>query len=434
MGMLQASYPNDRCSHAVFPSTMAGKPFKVGRFAHTLRVRLMREHLGVDVDSIYEEDLMAANPQKPTYAQQPWDPDQEEMDKHDVTHVKGKKSDLGVGTAVAQGVSSPVQMCYIFALTNGSHEAVSALGDVIHTEAGKAVRKVKGESTNLESLEANSGDKSLGEERMMESRDHEQVHGFPSSIVPTMEEKVVMDSIPEDNVSSEESKGQKGDKAPKLQNGDARESQEHGGSAESKNQDVKTNGDAQTLEAKRDQSEVKTPRSAKSFRDPSASSTNPEARLEDGELYGAPADASRDSKTDDQPPHAVSGKNDATETEERAVHARAEIRKHISTTKFNSKIWTLPTPTPKVDPHGFEDPISDEFWKKVWMACAVHNVGESSSNLLSAIAEMLPTPLDGDLSQSVSRCSRRSRHYLEAVQGVHTPPRASEQTGRSTRL
>jgi phospholipase D1/2 len=29
---------------------MAGEPYKVGRFAHTLRVRLMREHLGVDVD------------------------------------------------------------------------------------------------------------------------------------------------------------------------------------------------------------------------------------------------------------------------------------------------------------------------------------------------------------------------------------------------
>ncbi|PWN31347.1 phospholipase D, partial [Meira miltonrushii] len=32
-------------------STMAGKSYKVGRFAHTLRVRLMREHLGYDVDA-----------------------------------------------------------------------------------------------------------------------------------------------------------------------------------------------------------------------------------------------------------------------------------------------------------------------------------------------------------------------------------------------
>jgi len=226
----------------------------------------------------------------------------------------------------------------------------------------------------------------------MESRDHEKVHGFPSSIVPTMEEKVVMESLSPIDESSEENKGQKGDDAPKPQNGDAQEPQEHGGSAESKNQHVKANGGVQNLEAKRDQSEVKIPRSSKSSRDPSTSSSNPQARVEDGDLYGAPADASRDPKTDDQPPHAVSGKNDATETEEKAVDARAEIRKHISTTKFNSKVWTLPTPTPKVDPHGFEDPISDKFWKKVWMACAVHNVGEPSSILWLSVAEMLPTP------------------------------------------
>ncbi|KYK58352.1 Phospholipase D [Drechmeria coniospora] len=37
-------------------STMAGKPYQVGRFAHTLRLRLMREHLGLDVDAIQEEE------------------------------------------------------------------------------------------------------------------------------------------------------------------------------------------------------------------------------------------------------------------------------------------------------------------------------------------------------------------------------------------
>jgi len=37
-------------------STMAGEPYKVGRFAHTLRVRLMREHLGVDVDEVMDKE------------------------------------------------------------------------------------------------------------------------------------------------------------------------------------------------------------------------------------------------------------------------------------------------------------------------------------------------------------------------------------------
>ncbi len=38
-------------------SYMAGQPYKVGKFPHTLRMRLMREHLGVDVDGISDEDF-----------------------------------------------------------------------------------------------------------------------------------------------------------------------------------------------------------------------------------------------------------------------------------------------------------------------------------------------------------------------------------------
>ncbi|KAK9417974.1 putative phospholipase D [Seiridium unicorne] len=36
--------------------TMAGVPYRVGAFAHTLRMRLMREHLGLDVDKITEQE------------------------------------------------------------------------------------------------------------------------------------------------------------------------------------------------------------------------------------------------------------------------------------------------------------------------------------------------------------------------------------------
>lgn len=62
---------------------MAGKPFKVGRFAHTLRVRLMREHLGVDVDALYEEDLEQPESAEPPPAPENvdrWDPDHEQED------------------------------------------------------------------------------------------------------------------------------------------------------------------------------------------------------------------------------------------------------------------------------------------------------------------------------------------------------------------
>ncbi|KAI1085219.1 phospholipase D [Whalleya microplaca] len=40
-------------------SMMAGEAYQVGRFAHTLRMRLMREHLGLDVDAITEEERQA---------------------------------------------------------------------------------------------------------------------------------------------------------------------------------------------------------------------------------------------------------------------------------------------------------------------------------------------------------------------------------------
>ncbi|PYH41128.1 phospholipase D [Aspergillus saccharolyticus JOP 1030-1] len=38
-------------------SSMNGRPYLVGRFPHTLRMRLMREHLGVDVDELMEHSM-----------------------------------------------------------------------------------------------------------------------------------------------------------------------------------------------------------------------------------------------------------------------------------------------------------------------------------------------------------------------------------------
>lgn len=85
---------------------MAGKPFKVGRFAHTLRVRLMREHLGVDVDALYEEDFQAQETPNPPPASESdkWDPDKEQenisaaspkIEEDSTTRIKGESSTIG---------------------------------------------------------------------------------------------------------------------------------------------------------------------------------------------------------------------------------------------------------------------------------------------------------------------------------------------------
>jgi phospholipase D1/2 len=83
---------------------MAGRPFKVGRFAHTLRVRLMREHLGIDVDALGEEDIMAHQP-KPEYQQQPLEPepdlDQEGSNEGGVFDLKKSKQKTPISRGCA---------------------------------------------------------------------------------------------------------------------------------------------------------------------------------------------------------------------------------------------------------------------------------------------------------------------------------------------
>lgn len=63
---------------------MGGKPYKVGRYAHSLRVRLMREHLGVDVDAVEEDQLMSRSPVAKEENLQKWDPDHEQSEGENV--------------------------------------------------------------------------------------------------------------------------------------------------------------------------------------------------------------------------------------------------------------------------------------------------------------------------------------------------------------
>ena len=95
---------------------MAGRPFKVGRFAHTLRVRLMREHLGVDVDAMYEDDLMAFEPTAPPHEQEEWDPESEqEYGKEDgVTQVAKHRHETAT-KRLARDVVDGMQQGEVFA-------------------------------------------------------------------------------------------------------------------------------------------------------------------------------------------------------------------------------------------------------------------------------------------------------------------------------
>lgn len=166
-------------------------------------------------------------------------------------------------------------------------------------------------------LDSNVADKSLREERQTYTRQGKKEPGFTSSIVPTLEEKVIMEKDHSENGNGY---------FPTMQN-DAKLQQQ-----------IPANGKA------------------------------------GDELLGVPAHG--DLQNDTKVPGSSTDPGDADSEEERAPGARSTIRTHLNA-KLGSKAWTLPTPTPHVDPHGFDDPISDKFWKGVWVACAVHNVNTS---------------------------------------------------------
>ena len=94
--------------------TMAGKPFKVGRFAHTLRIRLMREHMGVDVDAIEEDQLMSREPIADADEVETWDPDHEQEEEGDfrqgVTRIKARTAGARFAKTVRSGVSAGESM------------------------------------------------------------------------------------------------------------------------------------------------------------------------------------------------------------------------------------------------------------------------------------------------------------------------------------
>lgn len=93
---------------------MAGKPFKVGRFAHTLRIRLMREHLGVDVDKMYTEDLLSKSPVHKQSEVAKWDPDEEEGTGYDPdANIKPKKLATGFFGHAKNEAKGPIdqRMC-----------------------------------------------------------------------------------------------------------------------------------------------------------------------------------------------------------------------------------------------------------------------------------------------------------------------------------
>jgi phospholipase D1/2 len=150
-------------------------------------------------------------------------------------------------------------------------------------------------------MDATAGQKALEDERTTFDRQGHKEHGFASSTVPTLEERVVSE-----NKSTAELKDASSDNGGKTST---------------------------------------------------------------GQLYGSPADANQN----DTGPSGRAGRALSPE-EQKAPLARSALRNDLTSGFDPGSAWSLPTPTPEVDPDMFEDPLCDAFWKDIWLAAAVHNV------------------------------------------------------------
>lgn len=297
--------------------TMAGKPFKVGRYAHTLRMRLMREHIGVDVDAIEEDELMLRKPLAGAEDIAMWDPDNEQDERKQgrgVTRIKrstaGQRLRMTMSTAVhgiGKGIGENIR--------SDMHRAAEKVKHPVATAEGKLM-----ETSSEPDLGPGGGPTGDTSERQDVGPDGNVVAGFASSVVPTLEERTIAARRPA-------------------------EQKAHGRAL----QDIADDDDSPEQATVEPDDEV---------------AVNERPRKE---MYGAPADAE---PADDKVPRLGSIGN---EEEQDAVKARRVLRKHLNYDKPGASPWNMPTPTPVIDPNRFHDPLDDHFWNDMWVAVAVHN-------------------------------------------------------------
>ena len=78
------------------------------------------------------------------------------------------------------------------------------------------------------------------------------------------------------------------------------------------------------------------------------------------------------------------------DSEDATASAKETLRSNLGS-RSGRKPWTISTMKPKVQPQDFEDPISDAFWKDIWVASAVHNVSASfGASIIYKYARLTP--------------------------------------------
>ncbi|GAA5922273.1 hypothetical protein JCM1841_001392 [Sporobolomyces salmonicolor] len=417
-------------------STMGGQPYKVGRFAHTMRVRLMREHLGIDVDELEasegKEELLAREAERMQEQDEEWDPDNQQSHGTNRGAVAGRKSAF-----VKSAASSAME--YAGGVTSG-------LGVAAQAGLEKGVEKV---DIDLNIWEDDLKKKGRAGQEEDEHTSAEKIadgekpsEGFASTVVPTLEEKVMAEGRPQDH-QLEDKDGRVGkirgqaqrerEEGPTTQAASHRRQVDHGeddeqrgsGKPQSKANGmngIDPKGTVQPLEGTKNDNEPcvdadpeKTRGSPTTQHNPEADDTrklvgndngkdaSPLSHISEassdafpGGQYKANGNIEPSKPTKEALPSDITdadqGYRSMMDGQEGGDSQKSQRRSSSSASRGNesaanrNKItaelrrnlrergaYTIPLAAPKVDPHGFADPLVDSFYKDVWLAAAVRN-------------------------------------------------------------
>jgi phospholipase D1/2 len=330
-------------------STMAGKPCKVGRFAHTMRVRLMREHLGVDVDALESEemdmDLLNRQTSNPHDSQEVWDPESEQERGHEgVTWVTPF---YGPSTRAAASLGA------------AAVESAKGVGEDVAGVSHRLVTKALGEKTLAED-KLEGVDEEPSEAEMAEGE--VQPNGVASSVVPTIEEETIAEDRPKRErhkaLPADEKNALKAihDPPPKTEGEDTEKPVAEGQPVDD-------------LSKSRDEDVSQPPPGE-------VHDTRKLANLKvDTDSY-VPDDVARahaPGESQRRPLSSSQERSGARKDAEAAANDNAASAKIKQSLGGKPNPYTIPTQAPEVDPKGFADPLSDSFYKDIWCTVAVRN-------------------------------------------------------------
>lgn len=335
-------------------STMAGQPYRVGRFAHTMRMRLMREHLGVDVDALEQEELQL-DLQEHQINQQKC--------SHSLSHpLLEPHADEGSDTNHdTEGVWDPdhEQRRGVDETVEGNHVTNVASQHRAHNLSNHAGLAFKNSATGAKTREKNY---------LEEPRDTVEA-GSSNSAMRAKQADVADDG--EIRESDREAHDDEEKKIKRL-NELLQHRQRDGGDAfierpeDSAGVGVKGQTQPEDWEARYKEG---------------LSTTVEELIL----VEGADGDVGREDlhcraisegpNTDNHhdPEHNRHRIDESASSPILDGHSQREETRRRIYAHMSANPWAPPMSVPNIDAEAFADPVSDSFYKEMWLAVAVHN-------------------------------------------------------------